>query len=74
MPAMHMITRGLITGEHSGPQLAHHSLSSDIHQARQSLQTLRNLGRVTMLLGHGRPWTGDIRDAISQAGQVGENC
>ena len=65
-----MITRNLITGESGGPQLAHHSLNRDIAVARRSLARLRELGKITLLPGHGKPWQGDILEAIAAASQT----
>lgn len=65
-----IITRDLITGRYGLPQLAHASLNTDIGQARRSLPRLKELGKVTLLPGHGRPWTGEIAEAISLAGRT----
>ncbi|MBI3885744.1 MAG: MBL fold metallo-hydrolase [Opitutae bacterium] len=62
-----LITRDLVTGKNGAPQLAHRSLNRDTQLARRSLDRLRELGRVTMLPGHGRPWTGEMREAIELA-------
>ena len=40
---------------------------TDYEQARRSLDRLKDLGEVTMLPGHGRPWKGNIKDAIAMA-------
>jgi glyoxylase-like metal-dependent hydrolase (beta-lactamase superfamily II) len=60
-----LITQHLLTGVHGAPQLAHPVLNHDSDQARRSLERLRDLGEVTLLPGHGRPWKGKMADAIA---------
>ena len=62
-----LVTRNLMTGEWGGPQVPHRSLNADDQQSRRTLDRLREIGRVTMLPGHGRPWVGSMADAISLA-------
>lgn len=62
-----MITRDLLTGVYGDPQVANPWLSENFKENIRSLDLLRELGRVTMLTGHGRPWTGDMKDAVEAA-------
>lgn len=62
-----LITRDLLTGLHGEPQLAHPLLNHNTDQARRSLDRLRELGHVTLLPGHGKPWIGLMRDAVQSA-------
>lgn len=62
-----MVTRDLYTGKFGNPQLTRPGLNDDYNEARRSLERLKGLGRVKMLPGHGRPWDGDISEAISLA-------
>ena len=62
-----IVTRNLFTGAEDGPQIPHRLLNSSDRQARQSLDLLKDLGYVTILPGHGKPWTGEITVAIELA-------
>jgi glyoxylase-like metal-dependent hydrolase (beta-lactamase superfamily II) len=62
-----LVTRNLITGDLGGPQVTHPLLNDDDKAARRSLDRLREIGRVTMLPGHGKPWTGTMADAVKIA-------
>ena len=62
-----LVTRNLLTGEHGQPQLVSPVLNGDYKQANRSLDLLRELGRVIMLPGHGKPWSGSIADAVAVA-------
>ncbi|MDI1319064.1 MAG: MBL fold metallo-hydrolase [bacterium] len=62
-----LVTRNLITGEHTAPQLPHHSLNHDHKLAGRALDRFRELGHVTMLPGHGRPWVGSMAVAVAGA-------
>jgi len=62
-----LVTRNLMTGEFGPPQVPHRSLNANDTQARRSLDRLRELGRVTLLPGHGKPWTGQMTNAIEHA-------
>ncbi|MEK7315070.1 MAG: MBL fold metallo-hydrolase [Candidatus Eisenbacteria bacterium] len=62
-----LVTRDLMSGEAGPPQITHHLLNADDRAALRSLDRIRDLGRVTMLPGHGRPWTGDMAEAVSGA-------
>ncbi|MGF1581507.1 MAG: MBL fold metallo-hydrolase [Gemmataceae bacterium] len=59
-----LVTRNLFTGEHGGPQVTNSPLNDDVTLAHKSLDRLRELGNVTLLSGHGKPWTGEIAEAI----------
>lgn len=63
-----LVTLNLLTGEHVGPLVPYRSLNDDDRRARHSVAMLRELGRFTMLPGHGRPWQGTMREAIDAAG------
>lgn len=62
-----MVTLDLFSGRAGGPQLPHRLLNGDDLAARRSLDRLRELGRVTMLPGHGPAWTGLAAEAIELA-------
>lgn len=62
-----LVTRDLYTGRAGKPQLTRPRLNHDYALARKSLHRLEDLGRVKMLPGHGSPWEGDLRDAVSLA-------
>lgn len=62
-----LITQHLLTGAHGSPQLAHRVLNHDDVLARLSLECLREIGLVTLLPGHGRPWRGLMADALKLA-------
>lgn len=62
-----LVTRNLYTGWAGTPQLTNPALNDDYAQARRSLARLKDLGRVKMLPGHGRPWEGEITEAIDLA-------
>ena len=62
-----MVTLNLFTGQHGPPQLPRRVLNRDDKLARRSLDRMRELGEVTMLPGHGRPWKGAISNAIQMA-------
>ncbi len=62
-----LVTRNLMTGKHGDPQVTHPLLNNDFTQAHQSLGLLNEIGEVTMLSGHGKPWVGEIKEAIELA-------
>ena len=62
-----LVTRNLLTGEHGQPQLTGPVLDGNPKQANRSLDLLRELGQVTMLPGHGKPWTGMMSEAVASA-------
>jgi len=55
------------TGRFWSPQLTRPRLNDDYSEAWKSLQRLKELGSVKMLPGHGRPWQGEISEAIALA-------
>ena len=67
-----VVTRNLMTGELGQPQITHALLSHNYEQAQESLDLLRGIGHVTILSGHGKPWTGSMSDAIDIALQENE--
>jgi glyoxylase-like metal-dependent hydrolase (beta-lactamase superfamily II) len=62
-----LVTRNLLTGERGGPQVCSRVLNDSDPEARRSLDRLRELGPVTMLPGHGKPWSGSRGEASSVA-------
>lgn len=62
-----LVTRDLYSGRVGSPQLTRPRLNDDYAEARKSVHRLKDLGRVTMLPGHGQPWEGEIAEAISIA-------
>lgn len=62
-----LVTRNLMTGTPGDPQLPHRLLNDNDTKARRSLDRLRELGHVTVLPGHGNPWTGSMSEAIEGA-------
>ena len=62
-----LVTRQLYSGEQGTPQLTPPALNSDFKQACESLRSLSSLGELTILSGHGTPWTGDIAEAVDIA-------
>jgi glyoxylase-like metal-dependent hydrolase (beta-lactamase superfamily II) len=62
-----LVTRNLMTGKLSGPQVTHPLLNDDYKAARHSLDRFREIGKVKMLPGHGNPWTGTMAEAVQLA-------
>lgn len=62
-----LVTRNLITGRLGGPGVVVPILSHDYEQSLRSLDKLRGAGAVTIVSGHGEPWTGDAADAVRVA-------
>ncbi len=62
-----LVTQNLLTGAHGQPQVPSSALNTDDKAARRGLARLRELGHVTLLPGHGRPWTGSMDEAVSSA-------
>ena len=65
-----LVTRDLFTGRGDNPQLPHHLLNDDTQRAHSSLSRLREVGQVTLLPGHGKPWVGEISEAIEIAHEL----
>jgi glyoxylase-like metal-dependent hydrolase (beta-lactamase superfamily II) len=61
----------LVTGHRTlrsaGPQLLPAMFHHDVGLARQTLEELPDLGAVTVLPGHGAPWSGELSDIISHS-------
>lgn len=62
-----LITRDLYTGERGQPQVPARLLNDNDKNGRRSLDRLAEVGRVTMLPGHGGPWVGTMREAVEIA-------
>ncbi len=62
-----IVTRNLLTGALGMPQLTHPVLNASFKEAHSSLDRLTELGHVTILPGHGTPWTGEVAEAIKLA-------
>ncbi len=62
-----LVTRSLLTGVEGPPQVTSPTLNHDYRRAVLALDRLTDLGSVVLLPGHGRPWRGDVRDAIAHA-------
>ena len=62
-----MVTRNLLTGAHGSPQLTNPTLNHNYKEAKRSLDLISELGEVTMLPGHGKPWKGDMAEAVDLA-------
>ena len=67
-----IVTRDLYTGSLGKPQVPRPALNADDKVARASLDRLLDLGQIMILPGHGRPWQGDIREAVQLARGVGK--
>jgi len=65
-----LVTRDLMSGKHGKPQVTHPLLNNDFKQAHRSLGLLSEIGNVAMLPGHGKPWFGEIQEAIELAKQI----
>lgn len=62
-----LVTVDLFLGTEEGPQVPHRLLNCDDRAARKSLDRLKELGEVTMLPGHGKPWNGTMAEAVELA-------
>lgn len=65
-----LVTVDLFTGRAGVPQITGDLLTMNTQHAVASLDKLAGLGPLTMLPGHGKPWTGDMRDAVRQAREL----
>lgn len=63
-----LLTRDLFTGRHGPPALAPAPLTDDVAAAGRSAIAVRELGTLTVLPGHGNPWTGDLAAVIPAVG------
>ncbi len=61
-----MATLDPITGAR-GPRMVHDVVNADPAQVRASLSGVEGLGDLTLLPGHGDPWTGSMADAVARA-------
>lgn len=61
-----LATLDLTTGRERGPQIMS-LFNADAARARDSLDRIADLGRVTLLPGHGRPWRGEMDEAVRLA-------
>lgn len=61
-----LATMDVVTGEAAGPQLMP-LFNADRARAAASLDRLEGLGTVTLLPGHGEPWTGEAAEAVRAA-------
>ena len=62
-----LVTQDLYTGRAIEPQVPRDWLNYDFKQAQNSLARLKDIGKTTILPGHGKPWTGEISAAIESA-------
>lgn len=80
--SLHLPERGvIITGDalvtHDpytdtrGPRIVARGATADAERALASLERLAGTGAVTLLPGHGEPWTGDAERAVREARRVG---
>jgi glyoxylase-like metal-dependent hydrolase (beta-lactamase superfamily II) len=62
-----IVTENMRTGQPGGPQFPHVSLNGQDADARRAIGRVAELGRMKLLPGHGRPWEGDVADAVAIA-------
>ncbi len=62
-----VVTENMLTGRPGGPQFPHVHLNGKDPVALRSADKLADLGHVRLLPGHGRPWEGEMREAIAMA-------
>lgn len=62
-----LVTRNLLTGRDGAPQITSPPLNTEARQAAAALSRLRTLGHTRMLPGHGKPWEGDMNEAVDLA-------
>ncbi len=65
-----LATVDIITGKSHGPQLMS-LFSGDETNADRSLDAIESFGHVTLLPGHGDPWTGEMTEAVRLAHERG---
>ena len=68
-----LVTRNLVTGRLGAPEVVVPILSYDFAQSLRTIDKLRDIGRATILSGHGVPWVGDVADAVSNAQSAAGN-
>ncbi|MBB6430664.1 MBL fold metallo-hydrolase [Algisphaera agarilytica] len=61
-----LVTLELLSGKAVTPQLAYEALNANGETSRRSLDKLRHLGEITLLPGHGKPWTGHLAEALAE--------
>ena len=62
-----LVTRNVFTGKPGEPQITSHLLNDNDQQTLRSLDRLKELGKATMLSGHGEPWAGEMAQAVEIA-------
>jgi glyoxylase-like metal-dependent hydrolase (beta-lactamase superfamily II) len=67
-----LVTRNLITGRLGAPGVVVPILSDDYQLSLKSLAKLKDLGRVTLVSGHGLAWIGDAASAVEAALRHGQ--
>ncbi len=67
-----LVTRHMYTGRDIAPQCTSPSLSVNHRDAVRHLDRLSHLGSITLLPGHGRPWTGQASEAVTGATKAGQ--
>ncbi|SKC42314.1 MBL fold metallo-hydrolase [Plantibacter cousiniae (nom. nud.)] len=65
-----LVTLDPYTGE-TGPRVVAGAATANARLALESLDALAALGTRTLLPGHGRPWRGDLREAVQAAHRAG---
>ena len=66
-----LVTRDMYTGRDVAPQCTSPSLSVNHTDAVRHLDRLGHLGHITLLPGHGKPWTGEASEAVTGAMRAG---
>lgn len=67
-----LVTHDPYTG-HEGPRIIAGAATADSPRALRSLAAIAELGRRTMLPGHGAAWTGELSDAVAAARAAGRS-
>ena len=62
-----LVTEDLRSGVPGGPQFPCITLNGEDDVARRSADKMRELGKMTLLPGHGKPWVGNVADAVAEA-------
>ena len=63
-----IVTLNLLTGEDVGPCVPPGRVNADVNQAKRSVAGLEELGTLTLLPGHGRPWQGTTKELMKAVG------